>query len=73
MNGALLVVQNFLLGLGRSQFFLLGMLGAVPSAFARPRLVVQQLYHVGVLSLVIVVLSGSFVGMVLALQGYRTL
>lgn len=73
MNGALLVIQNFLSGLGRSQFFLLSMLRAVPSAIARPRLIVQQLYHVGVLSMVIVVLSGSFVGMVLALQGYRTL
>jgi phospholipid/cholesterol/gamma-HCH transport system permease protein len=34
---------------------------------------VQQVYSVGVLSLIIIVLSGSFVGMVLALQGFRTL
>ncbi len=60
-------------GIGRAQFFLLGLLTALPSAFARPRLLAQQLYAVGVMSLIIVVLSGSFVGMVLALQGYRTL
>jgi len=39
----------------------------------RPRLLAQQVYSVGVLSMVIIVVSGSFVGMVLALQGYRTL
>lgn len=60
-------------GLGRAQFFLLSVLAALPSAFARPRLLAQQLYAVGVMSLIIVVLSGSFVGMVLALQGFRTL
>jgi phospholipid/cholesterol/gamma-HCH transport system permease protein len=45
----------------------------VPSALLRPRLLVQQLYSVGVLSMIIIVISGSFVGMVLGLQGYRTL
>jgi phospholipid/cholesterol/gamma-HCH transport system permease protein len=39
----------------------------------RPRLLAQQVYSVGVLSMVIIVVSGSFIGMVLALQGYRTL
>lgn len=34
---------------------------------------VQQLYSVGVLSLVIIVLSGTFIGMVLGLQGYTIL
>lgn len=37
-----------------------------------PRLV-AQLYSVGVLSLVIIVLSGMFIGMVLGLQGYTIL
>ena len=39
----------------------------------RPRLVVREIYFSGVLSLVIVLVSGLFVGMVLALQGYQTL
>lgn len=73
MNGALDVIRNFLAGLGRAQFFLLSILASIPGVLRRPALIVQQLYHVGTLSLVIVVLSGSFVGMVLALQGYRTL
>jgi phospholipid/cholesterol/gamma-HCH transport system permease protein len=69
----LTVVGNFLAGLGRAQFFLLGILGAIPAALLRPRVIVQQLYSVGVLSLIIIVISGSFVGMVLGLQGFRTL
>jgi phospholipid/cholesterol/gamma-HCH transport system permease protein len=71
--GALSIVQNFLAGLGRAQFFLLQVIASIPALLLRPRLIVQQLYHVGQLSMVIIVLAGSFVGMVLALQGYRTL
>lgn len=37
------------------------------------RLIVKQIYQVGVLSLSIIVVSGIFVGMVLGLQGYTTL
>lgn len=73
MNGIWQVLSNFLAGLGQAQFFLGRIIAAVPAAFARPRLLVQQLYSVGVLSMIIIVISGSFVGMVLALQGYRTL
>jgi phospholipid/cholesterol/gamma-HCH transport system permease protein len=39
----------------------------------RPLLVVRQVYSVGVLSLLIIAVSGAFVGMVLGLQGYNTL
>jgi phospholipid/cholesterol/gamma-HCH transport system permease protein len=39
----------------------------------RPRLVIRELYYTGVLSLVIIIVSGLFVGMVLGLQGYQTL
>lgn len=73
MSGALTIIQNFLSGLGRAQFFLLQVLAALPSLLLRPRLIVQQLYYIGQLSMVIIVLAGAFVGMVLALQGYRTL
>ena len=67
------ILGNYLQGIGRAFFFLLQVIAACPSALVRPRLMAQQLYSVGVLSLVIVVLSGSFIGMVLALQFYRTL
>lgn len=73
MSAAFNIIQNFLAGLGRAQFFLLQVLASIPALLLRPRLIVQQLYYVGQLSMVIIVLAGSFVGMVLALQGYRTL
>ncbi|ROH88708.1 lipid asymmetry maintenance ABC transporter permease subunit MlaE [Stagnimonas aquatica] len=66
-------ISSFLQSLGRAQFFLFSLLLAVPQTLLRPRLLAQQIYSVGVLSLVIIVLSGSFVGMVLALQFYHTL
>ena len=59
--------------LGRSFLFLLRALAGIPALALRPGLVVQQLYSVGVLSLVIIVVSGLFVGMVLGLQGHTTL
>jgi len=73
MKDALQIVSDFLSGLGRALFFLLQIIRAIPSALMRPRLVSQQVYSVGMLSMIIIVISGSFVGMVLALQGYRTL
>ena len=73
MNGLAAVVSNFLRNVGRANLFLAQVLVAAPSALARPRLMAQQIYAVGMLSLVIIVVSGSFIGMVLALQGYRSL
>ena len=67
------VIVAFLRGSGRATIFFGSVLAAVPAAMMRPRLLAQQVYSVGVLSLVIIVVSGTFVGMVLALQGYRTL
>ena len=43
------------------------------TAFRRLRLIVRELYFSGVLSLIIILVSGLFVGMVLGLQGYQTL
>lgn len=59
--------------LGRSGRFLFGVLSGVPRPITGFPLLVQQLYFVGVLSLAIVVVSGLFIGMVLALQGYTIL
>jgi phospholipid/cholesterol/gamma-HCH transport system permease protein len=42
-------------------------------ALARPRLIVYQIYNAGARSLIIIMLSGLFVGMVLALQGFNLL
>jgi len=59
--------------LGRGAGFLLRVLLGLPKALRRPYLTVHELYSIGVLSLLIVAVSGLFVGMVLALQGYYTL
>ncbi len=39
----------------------------------RPHLIIREIYFTGVLSLIIILVSAFFVGMVLALQGYNTL
>lgn len=59
--------------LGRASVFLLRVLSALGTSLRRPGLVVEEIYSVGVLSLLIIVVSGLFVGMVMALQGYVTL
>ena len=43
------------------------------TAFRRFHLTVREIYFTGVLSLIIILVSGLFVGMVLGLQGYDTL
>src|ERR671934_760244 len=43
------------------------------TTLGRFRLTMAQIYFAGVLSLIIILVSGMFVGMVLALQGYETL
>lgn len=64
---------SFFERLGRGHLFLAYVLLGVPDVLARFRLLVAQVWSVGVLSLVIVLVSGVFVGMVLGLQGYNTL
>ena len=44
-----------------------------PAALKRLRLTMREIYFEGVLSLVIIMVSGLFVGMVLGLQGYDAL
>ncbi|KEA63256.1 putative ABC transporter, permease component YrbE [Marinobacterium lacunae] len=58
---------------GRAGQLLAQSLIARPSPITMFPLLVQQLYFVGVLSLVIIVVSGGFIGMVLGLQGYTIL
>jgi phospholipid/cholesterol/gamma-HCH transport system permease protein len=59
--------------LGRATFFLLQALTGIIDILPRPRLLLKQLYSVGVLSCLIISISGLFVGMVLGLQGYYIL
>jgi phospholipid/cholesterol/gamma-HCH transport system permease protein len=55
-----------------ARFFLLMLLHS-GTAFRRFGLTIREMYFTGVLSLIIILVSGLFVGMVLGLQGYETL
>lgn len=59
--------------LGRGTFFLLQSVAGIVDILPRPRLLLNQMYSVGVLSCLIITISGLFVGMVLGLQGFYTL
>ncbi|MGZ5650643.1 MAG: ABC transporter permease, partial [Usitatibacter sp.] len=48
-------------------------LASSATSFQRFRLVAREVYFTGVMSLIIIIVSGLFVGMVLGLQGYETL
>ncbi|GMW05648.1 MAG: lipid asymmetry maintenance ABC transporter permease subunit MlaE [Gammaproteobacteria bacterium] len=56
--------------LGAVALFFLAMLRALPYTVRRPILISRQVHNAGVLSLVIIMTSGFFVGMVIGLQGY---
>jgi phospholipid/cholesterol/gamma-HCH transport system permease protein len=64
---------NSITRLGFASRFFVSVLVHSPAAFRRINLTLREVYFSGVLSLVIVLVSGLFVGMVLALQGYEVL
>ena len=64
---------RFFARLGRGNLFMLRVLAGMPSVLPRFRLLVVQVYHVGFLSLPIIVVASLNVGMVLGLQMYNTL
>jgi phospholipid/cholesterol/gamma-HCH transport system permease protein len=59
--------------MGASLLFLFELLVQSLPALARPNLIVLQIYNAGARSLIIIMLSGLFVGMVLGLQGFELL
>ena len=66
-------LNNFLVRLGFAARFSLAVLWLSGTALRRFQLTVREIYFTGVLSLIIILVSGLFVGMVLGLQGYETL
>ena len=68
-NGLGRFVETF----GSFQVFSFKLLPYVPGTLRRPRLVSEQVYYIGALSLVLIMFGGLFVGMVLAMQSYNTL
>jgi phospholipid/cholesterol/gamma-HCH transport system permease protein len=66
-------LHTALVEIGRMVWFLVRLLAVAPRALVRFGLVAEQIYNAGALSLVIIMLSGLFVGMVLGLQGFQLL
>ncbi len=67
------IVVNGLERVGRAALFLYEVVSGSWVLLRRFYLVIQQVFAVGVLTLLIILVSGLFVGMVLGLQGYNTL
>jgi phospholipid/cholesterol/gamma-HCH transport system permease protein len=59
--------------LGYASRFFLAILMYSATSLRRIHLTIREIYFTGVLSLIIILVSGLFVGMVLGLQGYDTL
>jgi phospholipid/cholesterol/gamma-HCH transport system permease protein len=66
-------LRSFLERLGALTRFAGQLLWQSPTVLLRPRLLVEQVYNTGALSLVIIMTCGLFVGMVLGLQGHDLL
>ncbi len=64
---------DFFARLGGEVLLFLQTVKAFTVIIFRPALIVQQLFSIGVRSMLIIIVSGFFVGMVLGLQGYNTL
>ncbi|NKB75939.1 MAG: lipid asymmetry maintenance ABC transporter permease subunit MlaE [Gammaproteobacteria bacterium] len=64
---------RFVARLGASFLFLVQALAGAVKSLPRFHLIIHQLYSVGVLTMLIILVSGLFVGMVLGLQGYYQL
>lgn len=65
--------KEFFTRLGRAHILLYYLICALSKVHQHPRELLRQIHSIGGRSLVIILVSGIFVGMVLALQGYNTL
>ena len=72
-NGSREGVPEALRKAGATALFFGRLLAACVPALARPRLIIAQIYNAGARSLIIIMLSWLFTGMVLGLQGYDLL
>lgn len=64
---------DILEGFGRATIFLIQTIVRRPRWIKSFPLLIREIYSVGVLSLLIILVSGLFIGMVLGLQGFHTL
>jgi phospholipid/cholesterol/gamma-HCH transport system permease protein len=79
-RGAIINIRNVghhtidsVLRLGYATRFIMLTLLHSGTSFRRLHLIIRELYFTGVLSMIIILVSGLFVGMVLGFQGYQTL
>ncbi len=80
MNNFLMQLNQFrnnitesLAAIGRAALLLIQSLWFIPDSKKIISLLIKQIYQEGVLSLLIIVLSGLFIGMVIGLEGYNVL
>lgn len=66
-------LRGFMAGIGFAARFFIALMRASKGLWRRPRLVTDQIHFLGNHSLLIISVSGLFVGFVLGLQGYYTL
>jgi phospholipid/cholesterol/gamma-HCH transport system permease protein len=66
-------LRDYIESIGYGARLFLELLRLSPGLLRRPRLLIEQLHFIGNYSMLIITLSGLFVGMVLGLQGYYTL
>jgi len=59
--------------IGEMALFFFRVLSSLGTPFARPKLLFEQIFMIGVKTLIIILVSGLFVGMVLGLQFYTNL
>ncbi|MXZ80115.1 MAG: lipid asymmetry maintenance ABC transporter permease subunit MlaE [Gammaproteobacteria bacterium] len=64
---------DFTFRLGESVLFLVSAIRGAAASLSRWGLIIEQIYAVGVLTMLITIVSGLFVGMVIGLQGYYQL
>lgn len=67
------LIRNAVIGMGAITRLLFALLARTGAVFKRPGLLTQQIHFIGNHSLLIISVSGLFVGFVLGLQGYYTL
>jgi phospholipid/cholesterol/gamma-HCH transport system permease protein len=67
------LVVDWVWKLGAATRFTGYVLARSADSIRRPQLTLNEIYFTGTLSLIIIVVSGMFVGLVLGLQGYETL
>lgn len=67
------LVGDWIWKFGAAARFTLYVVSRSAESIRRPQLTLNEIYFSGTLSLIIIVVSGMFVGLVLGLQGYETL